>query len=97
MPTLFILSHAPHLDPTEAKKIAFAAEGDCVLLIEDGVYAAAPVPTQAAKAMEEAVARGVRVCALRPDLDARGVRTELETVDYPGFVDLIVEYDRSVH
>jgi len=57
MPTLFILSHAPHLDPTEAKKITFAAEGDCVLLIEDGVYAAAPVPTQAAKAMEEAVAR----------------------------------------
>ncbi|NSW55653.1 MAG: sulfurtransferase complex subunit TusB [Armatimonadetes bacterium] len=97
MPTLFILSHAPHQDPTEAKKVAFAVQGDCVLLIEDGVYAAAPVTTEASKAIEAAAARGVRICALQPDLDARAVRTNLETVDYPGFVDLIVEYERSVH
>lgn len=97
MPTLFILSHAPHADPGEARKVSFASEGDCVLLIEDAVYAAALSQTAASEAIQSAPARGIRVCALQPDLDARAVKTDLETVDYPGFVDLIAQYDRSVH
>ena len=97
MSTLFIMSHAPHTDPGEASKLDLAREGDAVVLIEDAVYAAGPAPTPFTDALDEVAERGVEICALEPDVKARGVTTELATVDYGGLVDLIAAHDRSVH
>jgi tRNA 2-thiouridine synthesizing protein B len=58
------------------------AESGALLLIEDGVYA-------------EALGR-LRVYALGPDLEARGVADRVldgvTVVDYGGFVDLVAEH-----
>ena len=97
MPTLLILSHAPHLDPAQAATLELAGDGDGVLLIEDGVYAAGRHPNPLQSALQAARERGADLYALAPDLLARGVETDIPTVDYGGFVDLITRYDRSVH
>jgi len=97
MPSLIILSHAPHSDPGEARMVALARDGDTVLLIEDAVYGAGAVSTPLASAIEEGTRRGVSFIALKPDADARGVASKLPTVDYTGFVDLIASHDRAVH
>ncbi len=97
MPTLFVLSHAPHTDPLEGRRLDMARKGDAVVLIEDAVYAAGAVRTPLGPRLKEAVARGISLHVLGPDLQARGVQTDLNVVDYDGLVDLIATYDRSVH
>jgi len=97
MSTLFILSHAPHANPQQIGTLELAQEGDGVLLIEDGAYAASSVTHPLQPALTAARQRGVEVRALQPDLEARGVSTDLPTVDYAGFVDMIERYERSVH
>jgi tRNA 2-thiouridine synthesizing protein B len=70
-----------------------AEEGSTVLLIEDGVYGA--VKGSKAEAMIEEAKKKVKICALSPDLEARGVQDRvidgIELVDYAGFVDLAAE------
>lgn len=97
MPTLFVLSHAPHSDPNESKKTAFAKSGDTVILIEDAVYAAGPNTRPLPPFIRDCLDRGIACYALEPDLVARGVETVLPGVDYGGFVELIVEHERAVH
>jgi len=97
MPTLFILSHAPHGDSLQDKTVSLAREGDSVLLIEDGVFAAVCAPTSLSAALEAAQQRGVEFYALEGDVAARGVKSSVPTVDYGGFVDLIAAHERSVH
>jgi tRNA 2-thiouridine synthesizing protein B len=69
-------------------------KGSAILLIEDGVYAAAK-GTASAKRLEEAM-KTVPVYALQPDLEARGmsgrVLDGVKLVDYGGFVDLVAEH-----
>ena len=75
--------------------LRYARQGASVLLIEDGVYAAAR-DTAVAKKMQEALKR-VRVYALKPDVEARGMQNRVmdgvRLVDYAGFVDLVVEHN----
>lgn len=97
MATLYCLSHAPCNDPFQGKLLDLAVEGDGVILIEDGVFAAGGTQNPLTQALEAAQGRGVSVWALQPDLEARGIATELPMVDYPGFVELIVQHDRCVH
>jgi tRNA 2-thiouridine synthesizing protein B len=70
-----------------------ASEGS-ILLIEDAVYAATRGHAGAAK-IEEAAGR-LKIYALLPDLEARGmsdrVLDKIETVDYGGFVDLVAAH-----
>jgi tRNA 2-thiouridine synthesizing protein B len=70
------------------------AEGGSILLIEDAVYAATRNHASASK-LAEAAGR-VKLYALLPDLEARGVRDRLidgvEGVDYGGFVDLVASH-----
>jgi len=75
--------------------LKFARRGSAVLLIEDGVYAAAKdtaVASQVRKAME-----AVTIYALKPDVEARGMQNRVmdgvRLVDYGGFVDLVVEHN----
>ena len=75
--------------------LRYARQGASVLLIEDGVYAAAR-DTAVAHKMQEALKR-VQVYALKPDVEARGMQNRVmdgvRLVDYAGFVDLVVEHD----
>jgi tRNA 2-thiouridine synthesizing protein B len=68
--------------------------GHALLLIEDGVYAAIKGTKMQTK-LEEAM-KTVKVYALQPDLEARGLQGRtidgIDVVDYAGFVDLAVEY-----
>lgn len=73
-----------------------AADGSTVLLIEDGVYGALNSSAVADKV--KAAMGKVTVCALGPDLEARGIADKvidgIKVVDYAGFVALSVENDK---
>jgi tRNA 2-thiouridine synthesizing protein B len=75
--------------------LRFAKEGDAVLLLEDGIYAALQKTAFDAK-MTQALNKQVKIYVLLPDVEARGMRAEnviagIEPVDYGKFVDLVVE------
>jgi tRNA 2-thiouridine synthesizing protein B len=69
------------------------AQSGAILLIEDAVYAATRGNAAEAK-LREAMGK-LKVYALGPDLDARGMSDRVIdgviTVDYAGFVDLVAE------
>ena len=75
--------------------LTHTSKGDAVLLIEDGVYAAAR-DTAVSKQVQEAL-KSVPIYALKPDVEARGLQTRVmdgvRLVDYEGFVDLVVEHN----
>lgn len=75
--------------------LRFARQGAAVLLIEDGVYAAAR-DTAVSEQMQAALKR-VSIYALKPDVEARGMQNRVmdgvRLVDYGGFVDLVAEHD----
>jgi len=75
--------------------LRFARQGSAVLLIEDGVYAAAK-GTSVSPRIEQAL-KSVTIYALKPDVEARGMQNRVmdgvRLVDYGGFVDLVVEHD----
>jgi tRNA 2-thiouridine synthesizing protein B len=75
--------------------LKFAGRGSAVLLIEDGVYAAAR-DTAVSKQVQDAL-KDVSIYALSADVEARGMQNRVmdgvRLVDYGGFVDLVVEHD----
>jgi tRNA 2-thiouridine synthesizing protein B len=75
--------------------LRFARQGSALLLIEDGVYAAAR-DTAVSKRVQEAMKK-VSIYALTPDVEARGMQHRVmdgvRLVDYGGFVDLVVEHN----
>ena len=91
--------HTVNKSPFEHKALEtclrFARRGSAVLLIEDGVYAAAK-DTAVAPKVKEAL-KSVTIYALKPDVEARGMQNRVmdgvRLVDYGGFVDLVVEHD----
>ena len=87
---LHIVNKSPYERNALEACLRLARPGSALLLIEDGVYAATRGSTAEA-GLREAMAR-LKVYALRPDLEARGVAARvidgIELVDYGGFVDL---------
>ena len=75
--------------------LRFARQGSAVLLIEDGVYAAARDTAIAGKVKE--ALKTVAVYALKPDVEARGMQNRVmdgvRLVDYDGFVDLVAQHN----
>ena len=75
--------------------LKFARQGSAVLLIEDGVYAAAR-DTAVSGQVPDALKR-VSIYALKSDLEARGMQNRvmdgIRLVDYGGFVDLVAEHN----
>ena len=68
-------------------------DGDTMLLLEDGVYAA----MKGGKAAS--IIDGMKVSVLGPDLAARGISEEklvdgVTVIDYAGFVDLVEANDK---
>ena len=91
---LHTVNKSPFDNATLQTCLKFARQGSAVLLIEDGVYAAAR-DTAVSRQMQEAL-KSVPIYALKPDVDARGLQTRvmdgIRLVDYEGFVDLVVEH-----
>ena len=91
--------HTVNKSPFEHKTLEtclkFARQGSAVLLIEDGVYAAAR-DTAVSPLLQEAL-QSVSIYALMPDVEARGMKGRtldgVCLVDYGGFVDLVVEHN----
>jgi tRNA 2-thiouridine synthesizing protein B len=80
-----------------ASCLRLAKAGHALLLTEDAVYAA----TQAVAASSgiEGAMKQLKVYALQPDVDARGMAGKLvdgvTAVDYAGFVDLVAEHPNN--
>lgn len=93
-----MLLHTVNKSPFERNTLesclAHAQKGSAVLLLEDGVYGAVK-GTAVSKRVEEAL-KSVRVYALAPDVETRGVQGRLidgiQLVDYGGFVQLAAEH-----
>ncbi|MEI8327075.1 MAG: sulfurtransferase complex subunit TusB [Betaproteobacteria bacterium] len=94
---LHIVNKSPFQTSTLDTCLRTAQPGHALLLIEDAVYAATVGSATEAR-MREASST-LKVFALKPDMDARGVTGKLiegvTLVDYAGFVDLTVENPTS--
>lgn len=88
---LHIVNKSPFERNTLDSCLRFGRDGSAVLLIEDGVYAATRGNVAAPKIT--AALGQMKIYALRPDLEARGMQNAVmegvELVDYGGFVDLV--------
>ena len=93
--TLHTVNKSPFDNGTLQTCLKFARQGSTVLLIEDGVYAAAR-DTCVSKQVQEAM-KSTPICALKADIEARGMQDRVmdgvRLVDYGGFVDLVVEHN----
>ena len=94
---LHIVNKSPFQTTTLDTCLRMAQPGHALLLIEDAVYAA--TVGSAAEARARQACASLKVYALQPDMDARGVTGKLidgvTPVDYAGFVDLTVNYSTS--
>ncbi len=96
MSVLHTMNKSPHESDALASCLAHALDGAALLLIENGVYAAAR-GGGAEPEITAACAR-LRVFALEPDLAARGIGAArvldgVEMVDYADFVALAAGHD----
>ena len=77
--------------------LRLAKPGHALLLIEDAVYAATAAGADSA-GLADALAQ-LKVYALQPDVDARGMAGKLvdgvKAIDYAGFVDLVAEHPNN--
>lgn len=94
---LHIVNKSPFQTSSLDTCLRMAQPGHALLLIEDGIYAVTVGSTTEAKV--RAACTTLKVYALQPDMDARGITGKLidgiTLVDYSGFVDLTVEYSAS--
>jgi tRNA 2-thiouridine synthesizing protein B len=92
---LHIVNKSPFERNTLDSCLRFCRNGSAVLLIEDGVYAA--TRGNAAEPRIRAAMSQIKLYALRPDVEARGMQDAvidgIELVDYGGFVDLVVAHN----
>jgi tRNA 2-thiouridine synthesizing protein B len=92
---LHTVNKSPFDNGTLQTCLKFVRQGSAVLLIEDGVYAAAR-DTAVSKQVQEAM-KSTPIYALRPDVEARGMQNRVmdgvRLVDYEGFVDLVTQHN----
>lgn len=88
---LHIVNKSPFEKNSLDSCLRLACPGAALLLIEDAVYAAAR--GNAAEPKIRKAVQTLKVYALAPDLEARGMKDAaidgVELVDYGGFVDLV--------
>ncbi|MDH5205490.1 MAG: sulfurtransferase complex subunit TusB [Hylemonella sp.] len=91
---LHIVNKSPYQARSLESCLRMALPGQAVLLIEDGIYAAAS-GSSVEPQVREAAAK-FKLYALKPDMDARGLTAKaldgVTLVDYGGFVDLVAEH-----
>ena len=87
---LHTVNKSPYANSSLESCLRFVREGDVILLLEDGVYAAA-AGTSKSHLVEDALANH-RVYAIRADVKARGLTDLIEGLtlaDYSDFVKLL--------
>ena len=94
MSLLHIVNKSPYEKNSLNTAVGYVKDGDTLLLIEDGVYAA--VKNAAAASRLD----GLDVAVLGSDLAARGITEDklvdgISIVDYAGFVDLVETKDST--
>ncbi|NEX15612.1 MAG: sulfurtransferase complex subunit TusB [Halochromatium sp.] len=97
MSTLHTVNKSPFEKTSLEACLGHVSAGAAILLIEDGVYAA--LTQTSIEAQLKGALDSVKVYALGPDLQARGLSEErlipgISVVDYAGFVDLAAEHDK---
>jgi tRNA 2-thiouridine synthesizing protein B len=97
MSTLHTVNKSPFEKTSLAACLGHVSAGAAVLLLEDGVYAA--LTQTSVEGQVKGALDNVKVYALGPDLQARGLSEErvipgISVVDYAGFVDLAAEHDK---
>lgn len=94
---LHIINKSPFETNTLESCLRMAQPGQALLLIEDGVYAA--TTGSATEGRMKQACKTLKVYALQPDMEARGVVSKViagvNLVDYGGFVDLAERYRTS--
>lgn len=94
---LHIVNKSHAQTSTLASCLRMAKDGSALLLIEDGIYAATSAGS-ASSGLVEAATR-LKIYALQPDVEARGMSGKLidgvTSVDYGGFVDLVAEHPNN--
>ncbi len=96
MAILHIVNKSPYERNNLGSCLRLAKAGAGVILIEDGVVAAADGGKFSG--MIKDAMKDLKISVLGPDLDARGISRDkviegIDVVDYGGFVDLVAEYD----
>ena len=96
MAALHTVNKSPYEKNSLESCMRVATEGSTILLIEDAVYAATRGTALEARIRE--AGNRFKLCALAPDLAARGLDPEqvvdgIELVDYERFVDLAAAHD----
>jgi tRNA 2-thiouridine synthesizing protein B len=91
---LHIVNKSPYERNSLKTAVGLMKDGDTLLLIEDGVYAAVKSGSAAGNL------EGKSVSVLGADLAARGIAVDklvdgVSVVDYTGFVDLVEATDKS--
>lgn len=94
MSLLHIVNKSPYEKSSLNTAVGYVKDGDTLLLIEDGVYAAIKNATAASRL------DGLDVAVLGSDLAARGITEDklidgISVVDYAGFVDLVEAKDST--
>ena len=92
---LHTVNKSPFDNGTLQTCLKHVRQGSVVLLIEDGVYAAAK-DTTVSKQLQEAM-KSTPIYALGPDVEARGMQNRVmdgvRLVDYAGFVELVAQHN----
>lgn len=96
MADLLTLNKSPFEKPILSSMLRFAPAGSGILFIEDGVYAATEGTPWAAVIRQHP---DIQWYVLTEDIQARGLQQKplnkrVQPVDYAGFVDLVVAYDK---
>ena len=94
---LHIVNKSPFQTSTLQSCLRMAQAGHALLLTEDAVYAATTAGA-ASSGIAGALSQ-LKVYALQPDVEARGMAGKLlegvTAVDYGGFVDLVAEHPNN--
>ncbi len=84
---LHTVNKSPFANTALESCLRFVSDGDAVLLLEDGVYAAAEGTTRSA--LIEAALKRVEVYVMTPDVEARGVKGLIEGVKLASYADFV--------
>ncbi len=95
MSTLHTINKSPFSHATLASCLQVCGKEDGILLLEDGVFGAL-VSSPCAEELSAMIEVGVKVYALKGDVNARGLQEKISAgihlTDYNGFVQLSVEH-----
>jgi tRNA 2-thiouridine synthesizing protein B len=96
--TLHILNASPFADPALTQCARVLADGDALLLVGDGTYAA--LEDGAFAHLMQGIVGLIEVCALAEDCQARGITARLcagvRMVGYREWVELAVRHEKSI-